>query len=81
MKFFWCQEIFFINFDLKNGCKNEFKDNNEKSCCWSKKRVSHKIDFKTQWLRNGHADSVGVKDKVTLSESGFQIHDSKQKSN
>ena len=44
-------------------------------------RVSHKIDFKTQWLRNGHADSVGVKSKVTLSESGFQLHDSKQKSN
>ena len=21
---------------------------------------SHKIDFKAQWLRNGHADSVGV---------------------
>ena len=32
MKFFGCQEIFFMNFDFKNGCKNEFKDNNEKSC-------------------------------------------------
>ena len=43
------------------GCKNEFRDNNEKSCSWSKKRVSNKNDFKAQWPRNGHADSVGVK--------------------
>ena len=26
MKFSWCQEIFFMNFDFKNGCKNEYKD-------------------------------------------------------
>ena len=32
MKFFWYEGIFFINFDFKNGFKNEFKDNNEKSC-------------------------------------------------
>ena len=31
MKFFSVKEFFFINFDFKNGCKNEFKDNNEKS--------------------------------------------------
>ena len=31
MTFFWCQGIFFSNFDLKNGCKNEFEDKNEKS--------------------------------------------------
>ena len=30
MKFFWCQGIFFRNFDFKNGCKNEFEDNNKK---------------------------------------------------
>ena len=24
--------FFFVNFDFKNGCKNEFEDNNEKSC-------------------------------------------------
>ena len=32
MKFFWGQGIFFVNFDFKNGGKNEFQDNNEKSC-------------------------------------------------
>ena len=32
MKFFWCQGIFFVNFDFENVCKNEFEDNNEKSC-------------------------------------------------
>ena len=32
MKFFQCQGIFFVNFDFKIGCKNEFQDKNEKSC-------------------------------------------------
>ena len=32
MKFFWCQGIFFVNFYFKNGYKNEFEDNNEKTC-------------------------------------------------
>ena len=31
MKYFDVKEFFRINFDLKNRCKNEFKDNNEKS--------------------------------------------------
>ena len=35
-----------MNFDLKNGCKNELDDNNVKSCSCSRNRVSHKIDFK-----------------------------------
>ena len=45
----------FMNFALK-----KFEDNNEKSCSWFRNRVSHKIDFKAVWSRNGHADSVGV---------------------
>ena len=62
---FWCQGIFFMKFDLKNSCKNEFKNNNEKSCSWSRNGVSHKIDFKAVWPRNSHADSVGVKLNIT----------------
>ena len=62
--FFGVKEFFFMNFDFKNRCKNEFKDNNEKSCSSSRNRVSHKIDLKAQWPRNGHADSVGVKAKT-----------------
>ena len=54
------KKFFYIIFDFKNGCKNEFKDNNEKSYSRSRNRVSRKIDFKVQWLRNSHADSVGV---------------------
>ena len=50
-----------MNIDFKNGYKNEFEDNNEKSCSLSRKRVSHKIDFKAKWPRNSHAGSVGVK--------------------
>ena len=57
-----------MNFDFKNGCKNEFKDNNEKSRSWSRTRVSHIIDFKAQSPRNGHADSVGV-NKTGCSDS------------
>ena len=53
-------EIFFMNFDFKNGFKNEFKDNNKKSCSWSRNRVSHKIDFIAVWPRNGHATSLEV---------------------
>ena len=53
-------------FDLNNRCKNEFKDNNEKSCSWSRNRVFHKIDFKAVWPRDGHAASVGVKDNFSI---------------
>ena len=45
---------------IQNSSKNEFKDNNEKSCSWSRIWVPHKIYFKGVWPRNGHADSVGV---------------------
>ena len=71
-----------MNFDFKDGCKNEFKGNNEKSCSWTRNRVSHKIDFKAQRLRNGHADSVGVNEKflvLVLSPRSGII--SQQKSN
>ena len=27
-------KIFFVNFDFRNGCEDEFQDNNEKSCNW-----------------------------------------------
>ena len=29
--YFGVKEFFLMNFDFKNGCQNEFKDNNEKS--------------------------------------------------
>ena len=53
--FFDVTEFSFKNFDLKNECKNKFKDNNEK--------------FQTVWPRNSHTDSVGVNEariKLTL---------------
>ena len=43
MNFFVAKEFFYMNFDFKNGCKNKFKDDNEKSCSWSKNRVSLKM--------------------------------------
>ena len=30
---FCAKEFSYMIFDLKNGCKNEFTDKNEKSCC------------------------------------------------
>ena len=30
--FFGAKEFFYVNFDFKNGCENEFKDENEKPC-------------------------------------------------
>ena len=38
-----------MNFDFINGCKNEFEDNNEKSCSRLKNRVPLKIDFRADW--------------------------------
>ena len=47
-------------FYFQNGWKSEFNDKNEKSCSWSRNKVSRKIDYNVKWLRNSHADSVGV---------------------
>ena len=39
--FFGVKGFFFVNFDFKNGCKNEFEDNNEKSSSRFENRVPH----------------------------------------
>ena len=57
---FGVKKFFYMHYDLKNGCKNEFQGHNEKSCSRSRNRVSHKIDFKVIWTRNSHAARVGV---------------------
>ena len=54
MNFFGVKEFFRINFDFKNWCKNEFKDNNEKSCSWSKKGFLTKSISET----NGRATAM-----------------------
>ena len=56
--FFLVTRIFSRNFEFKNRCKDEYKDNNEKLARWSRKRVFHKIDLTAVWTH----DSVGVKD-------------------
>ena len=45
MKYFWFQGIFFVYYDLKNRCKTEFQDNNEKSCHWFKNKDPLKNKF------------------------------------
>ena len=55
-----------MNLDFKNGFENGSKDNNEKSCSWSRNRVSHKINFKPLWPRNGHAASIRVNHNMNL---------------
>ena len=32
LNLFRAKDFFYMIFDFKNGCKNEFNDNNEKSC-------------------------------------------------
>ena len=49
MKFFGVKEFFFVNFYFKNGCKNEFEDNKEKSCSRFKNRAPLKINFRADW--------------------------------
>ena len=61
MKFFDVKQFFFMYFNFKNGCNNEFKVYKGKSFGCSKKKVFHKIELKAAWPRNCHADSVGVK--------------------
>ena len=46
---FLYQEIFFVNFDFKNGCKNDFEDINVKSWSRFKNRVPLEIDFRADW--------------------------------
>ena len=60
MKFFWCQEIFYVNFDFKNGCQNDFEDNNEKSCSRFKNRVPPQNRFQSRLDSRIHPDSLGV---------------------
>ena len=49
MKFFGVKDFCSINFDFRNGCKNELKDNNEKSYRRFKNRVPLKIYFRANW--------------------------------
>ena len=62
-----------MNFDFKNGCKNDFRDNNEKSCSRFRNKVSHKIDLKAVWPRNGLTASVGVNVGDILKNVGYKI--------
>ena len=65
MKFFWCQGIFFVNFDFKNRCRNEFEDNNEKSCSRFINRLPLKIDFRA----DGTHESIPTAWELNLPET------------
>ena len=52
---------FFVNFDFKNGRKNEFEDNNEKSCSRLKNRVPLKIDFTADWTHESNPTAWELK--------------------
>ena len=61
--------IFFGNFDLKNGCKNEFEDNNENPAVDSKIGFPLKIDFKAEWAH----ESMPTALELISTLSGFEI--------
>ena len=46
MNFIFVPRIFFMNFDFKNGCENNFKDNNEKLAADSIKGFLTKLILK-----------------------------------
>ena len=65
--FFLVSKNFYHEFWFLKWMTNEFKDNNEKSFSWSRKRVSHKIDFK--------AESVGVNISYKFIQSCKHLFD------
>ena len=58
------KEFFFVYYDFKNGCKNEFEDNNEKSCSWFKNKVPQKIDFRADGTHESHPTAWELIEKV-----------------
>ena len=68
MKFFWCQEIFFREFDFKNGCRNDFEDNNEKSCSPFKNKFPLKIDFRDDWTHESNPTACELRSKVSADK-------------
>ena len=66
MKFFWCQEFFFVNFDFRNDCKNEFQDNNENYTADLKRGSPLKIDLKAVGTSESHPTAWEL-----ISESNF----------
>ena len=66
---FWCQGIFFMNFDFQNECKNEFQDNNEKSCSWFKNRVPPKTDFRVVETHESHPTALELTEIDIFSEA------------
>ena len=61
MKFFGVKEFFFVNFDFKNGSKNEFEDNYEKSSSRFKNGVPLKIDYRADWTHKSIPTALELK--------------------
>ena len=54
MKFFWCQGIFFVYFDFKNGCKMNFRIIKKNRAADSKIRFAQKIDLRVEGTHKSH---------------------------
>ena len=67
-------KFFFVNFDFKNGCKNEFEDNNDKS--WFKIWYILKIDFRADWTDEFNPTAWELKNCNLLSNQIFESLDS-----
>ena len=52
--FFGVKEFFLVNLVCKNECKNEFQDNNKKSCLDSKIASPNEIDFRAYGTQESH---------------------------
>ena len=54
------KKFFFITFDFKNGCENEFKDNNEK----------HEADLEKRFFTKSMSNPVG---RVTAMPKAWEL--------
>ena len=54
---------------IKTGLwKNEFEGNNEKSCSWSRNRVSHKNDSEAVWTHKSIPTAWELKNPKAISK-------------
>ena len=56
--FFWCQGIFFVNFDFKNTCKMNFRIITKNHAAHSKIGSALKIDFRADWTHDSNPTAL-----------------------
>ena len=66
------------NLNFKYWCKNEFQDNNEKSCSWFRNRVPQKIDFRADEPHESHPPAWELMEKISKFWRSSKLFGSKR---